>query len=97
MAPLPIVRTPVAEDDLTDIWLTIAVENPRTADRFLEKIGFRIQQLASFPESGPRRPEIAADARSLTVGNYLVLYRYHPERVEILRVVHGARDTSTLL
>ena len=97
MAPLPIVRTPVAEDDLTDIWLAIAVENPRAADRFLEKIGFRIQQLASFPESAPLRSEIAADARSVSVGNYLVLYRIYPERVEILRVVHGARDITTLL
>ena len=96
-AKLPIVTTPAAENDLTEIWLNIAAENSRSADRFLDKIAFRIQQLASFPGSGPRRPEIATDARSLTIGNYIVLYRFDSERVEILRVVHGARDITTLL
>lgn len=63
----------------------------------LDAIAARILQLTDFPESGPRRPEIAADARALTVGNYLVLYRTTPENVEILRIVHGARDVRTLL
>ena len=96
-ARLPIVRKPAAENDLTEIWLHIATESTRAADRILDKIAFRIQQLASFPGSGPRRPEIATDARSLTIGNYIVLYRFDSERVEILRVVHGARDITTLL
>ena len=97
MAERPIVRSPASDDDLIDIWCTIALDNPRAADRVLDTIAAGILQLADFPESGPRRPEIAADARALTVGNYLVLYRTTPERVEILRIVHGARDVKTLL
>ncbi len=97
MADLPIVRSPAAQDDLVDIWCTIALDGPRAADRLIETIGNRILQLGTFPDSGPRRPDIAADARSLTVGNYVVLYRSTPERIEILRIVHGARDVTTLL
>jgi len=97
MTDLPIVRSPAAEDDLIDIWQAIALDNPRSADRFLDKVGDRIYQLAAFPDSGPRRPDIASDARALTVGNYLVLYRHTPQKIEILRVVHGARDPTTLL
>jgi toxin ParE1/3/4 len=54
--------------------------------------------LATFPESGRQRPEIGAEVRALTIGNYLVLYRLAEQRVEIVRVrvVHGARDVSTL-
>ncbi len=97
MADLPIVRSPAAQDDLVDIWCTIALDSPRAADRLIETIRNCILQLGTFPDSGPRRPDIAADARALTVGNYVVLYRSTPERIEILRIVHGARDVTTLL
>ncbi|MER8485884.1 type II toxin-antitoxin system RelE/ParE family toxin [Mesorhizobium sp. M1322] len=96
MAGMPIIRSPAAENDLIDIWLAIAEDSPRGADRFLNAIAERILQLAAFPESGPRRPDIARGARALTIGNYLVLYRLAEQRIEIVRVVHGARDVSTL-
>lgn len=32
----------------------------------------------------------------LVEGNYLILYRVHPGIVEIVRVLHGARDLSSL-
>lgn len=97
MAERPIQRSPAAEDDLIDIWCVIAKDNQRAADRVLDTIAGRILQLATFLESGPLRPDIAADARALTVGNYLVLYRNTPTHVEIMRVVNGARDVTTLL
>lgn len=97
MADLSIVRSPAAENDLIDIWCSAALENPSSADRFLETIANRILQLTIFPDSGPRRPDIAPDARTLVIGNYLVLYRHVPMKVEILRIVHGARDPATLL
>ncbi|WP_292551364.1 type II toxin-antitoxin system RelE/ParE family toxin [Mesorhizobium sp.] len=62
----------------------------------LDAIAARIQQLATFPESGPQKPDIGAEVRALTIGNYLVLYRLAEQRVEIVRVVHSARDVSAL-
>ncbi|MDX8448322.1 type II toxin-antitoxin system RelE/ParE family toxin [Mesorhizobium captivum] len=97
MAGLPIIRSPAVENDLTDIWLSIAKDSPRAADHFLDAITERILQLAVFPESGPRRPDIGADTRALTISNYLILYRHAEERIEVVRIVHGARDLSTLL
>lgn len=96
MADVLVVRSPAAEDDLIDIWFGIATDSPLAADRFLDAIAARILQLATFPESGPQRPDIGAEVRALTIGNYLVLYRLAEQRVEIVRVVHGARDVSTL-
>jgi toxin ParE1/3/4 len=45
---------------------------------------------------GRSRPDIADAARSLNVGNYLILYRIEARTVEIVRIVHGARDLTTL-
>ncbi|MGC5839791.1 type II toxin-antitoxin system RelE/ParE family toxin [Mesorhizobium abyssinicae] len=47
-------------------------------------------------ESGPGRPDVGAETGALNVGNYLILYRLAKERIEIVRIVHGARDVSTL-
>ena len=92
-----ILRSPAAEEDLIDIWCSIALDSPSTADRFLGKITDRIGQLDRFPNLGPVRPDIATEARALTVDGYLVLYRLVEADVEIVRVVHGSRDLTTLL
>lgn len=97
MAGAQIIRSPAAENDLVDIWLAIAEGSPRAANHFLDAIAERILQLAAFPESGSLRPDIGVDARALTIGNYLILYRLAGGQIEIVRIVHGARDVSSLL
>lgn len=96
MTSLSVDRTPAAEDDLIEIWLHIARDNPSAADRFLDRIAERIALLADFPEAGPERPDIAADLRMLPIGDYVVLNRFAGTRIEIVRVVHGARDATAL-
>lgn len=54
-------------------------------------------RLADFRESGLARPEIGAGARSVAIGNYLVLYRVERDSVDILRVIPGARAIDGLL
>jgi toxin ParE1/3/4 len=56
-----------------------------------------VTRLADFPESGRARPEIAAGARSIVVGRYPVLYRISGEHVDIVRVIHVAREITGLL
>jgi toxin ParE1/3/4 len=87
---------PAAEADLDDIWLTIAMASPAAADRTVDAIYDRAMQLSIFPELGPQRPEIVADLRCLTEANYLILYKIGSDEVQIVRVVHGARDVSSL-
>ncbi|MBL0933896.1 MAG: type II toxin-antitoxin system RelE/ParE family toxin [Rhizobiaceae bacterium] len=91
-----LLRTPAAERDLIDIWTYIATDNPDAADRLLDAIGDRIAQLLDHPKLGRLRPDIAADARFLPIGNYVVLYRLDGQTIEIVRVVHGARDVTSL-
>ena len=52
--------------------------------------------LADHPLLGPARPDIAPDLRYLISGNYLILYRALGDSVEIVRVLHGARNLSAL-
>ena len=90
-------RLPAAIRDVDDIWFHIAADNPAAATRLIERIAAGVARLADFPESGPARPEIGEGARSLTIGNYLVLYRIERDTVDIVRVLHGARAIAGLL
>lgn len=85
-----------ADADLLDIWLFIAADNPQAADRLLLDIDEQCRLLAENNRIGVARPEIAGDARSWSVGRYLILYRMVPEGIEVVRVIHGARDLEHL-
>ena len=91
-----ILRTPRAGADLEDIWLYVAQDSIPAADRLIDRLVGRCQGLALHPRLGPARPDIAPDARMLTLGDYLILYRIRGDDVEIVRVVHGARQLETL-
>ena len=91
-----VVVTPRARSDLDDIWLHVALDSPTAADRLIDLIVARCQNLSDYPRLGPARPEIAREARMLVVGDYVVLYRIDGGDVAIVRVVHGARQLKAL-
>lgn len=90
-------RAPVALQDLSNIWLTIALDNPNAADRVISRIYDAEERLADFPELGRIRPELRQNLRSWAVGDYLILYRIDPDAVVIMRILHGARDLDDLI
>ena len=94
---MKIRRLPSASRDLDQIWLHIAADDAGAATALVERIAAAVARLADFPLSGPARPEIAPGARSLTVGNYLILYRVAEDSVDVVRVIHGAREITRLL
>lgn len=88
---LQIIRTARADEDLIDIWTSIAADNPSAADRVLDAVERRWQQLARHPHSGMAREDIAVGLRHLIAGQYLTLYRITGDGIEIIRVIHGRR------
>lgn len=86
-----ISRSNLADEDLIDIWLAIAKDDPATADRVLEAIELRWQQLLAYPASGVAREDIGEGIRHLVMGSYLTLYRATGDDIEIVRVLHGRR------
>lgn len=92
-----ILRRPLVESDLEEIWWYIAQDDPASADRLLTKLEARFSVLAQTPQMGSRRDEILPALRSSPVGNYLIFYHPLPDGIEILRVLHGARDIAAIL
>ena len=89
-------RTARAEEDLIEIWNYIAQDSLAAADRVLDRIETVCERLADNPRMGPARPDLAQDLRYFVSGRYLVIYRETPGGVEIVRVVHGARQLPDL-
>ncbi len=86
----------VARSDLEAIWLFIAQDNPEAADRFLRVVVSRFPMLATMPKAGRQRDELSVRLRSFPVGNYVIFYRLMENGIEIVRVLHGARDFPPL-
>jgi toxin ParE1/3/4 len=85
------IRTRIAEEDLIEIWIYIASDNPAAADKLLDQIDTKCQMLAENPKLGQARPDIASELRYFPVGRYLILYREIQECIEVVRIIHGAR------
>jgi toxin ParE1/3/4 len=94
MRPVAVTRTSRAEDDLIEIWLYVAQDSPVAADRLLDRIDARLQQLSLMPLSGPSRHDLLPGLRHLVIGNFLVFYRVEETGVVIVRVMHGRRDIT---
>ena len=94
---MPIVqRTAQADEDLIDIWVYIAQDNPDAADHLLDEFEKKFALLAGQPRVGAARSDIAPGLRHFPAGNYLILYRETDDGIEVVRVVHGARRLSHL-
>lgn len=89
-------RTAQAEEDLIDLWLFIAKDNVKSADRIIRNLDNRAHDLREFPELGPARDDIAQNLRYLIVGIHLILYRVMPDAIEVVRYLHGARELTIL-
>ena len=91
-----LTRTARAEEDLIEIWTWVAADSPSAADRLLDRIDEICWRLAETPGLGAARPDLAEGLRYFVTGSHLVIYRLAPGGVEIVRIVHGARDLPDL-
>jgi toxin ParE1/3/4 len=86
----------VARSDLDEIWLYIAQDNLDAADKFILAIVSRFPKLAAMPLIGRQREELLPRLRSFPVSRYVIFYRPIENGIEIVRVLHGARDFPPL-
>ncbi len=88
--------SPRASSDLIEIWIYIADDSVANADAFIDKLYQAIQALGRQPGSGRHREELAPGIQSFPFGRYIIFYRAVTSGIEIVRVLHGARDIENI-
>jgi toxin ParE1/3/4 len=91
-----IIRTPQAREDLFSIWDYIAERNARAADALIQRIDETLRTLAANPGIGQRQDQYRPGLRCFSVGVYLIFYLTITDGIEVIRVLHGARDIPSL-
>ncbi len=82
----------LASEDLVSIAEHISRDSEFYAATVVSELVAASRSLAAFAERGRRVPEYDDQSvRELIVRKYRLVYRVHPGRVEILRIIHGAR------
>jgi len=94
-----LIWSPAARDDLHDIVVFIARDNPNRAMSFGYELISETDRLQAFPELGRSVPEYRDDnIREIIFRPYRIVYRIDHERrlCEIARVWHSARGLPQL-
>lgn len=85
-----------ARQDLKEIYRHIFSANPSAAERLHDLFYDKFRILADNPLLGEKREDLAENLRMFTTGNYVILYRPAKNGVEIIQIVHSARDLPAL-
>ncbi len=90
---------PAAARDLVEIWRYIQKESSRsTAERVETVIREKMVLLAGEPGAGHLRRDLtSADVRFFPVYSYLIVYRPGTKPLQVVAILHGARDVARLL
>jgi len=89
---------PDAFADLNDIWEFIALDNIPAADGLENEFFEAFEMLAERPRMGHTRSDLTQrDVRFWPVGSYLIVYRSIRTTLEIVAVLHGARDVAEVI
>jgi len=88
--------SPEAECDLDEIEAYIGADNPVAAINFVKQLTDDFAQLPANPRIGRKRDYLRAGLRSITKGDHLILYWQKKDVIEIVRVLHSARDIEAL-
>ena len=96
---MQIVFTPVAEDQIAELYQYIAGEaSHKIALRYVESLINYCESLAVFPHSGLRREDIRPGLRITHFrGRTAIAFAIQQSRIEILGIFHGGRDYAVHL
>jgi toxin ParE1/3/4 len=98
-----LVKAEAAERDLEDHFVYIGMDSLDAAERFLLAAERAFESLAAMPGIGSSYRSLDPRLSGLRFfpikgfGKYLVFYRPLAQGIEIVRVLHGARDIAAIL
>lgn len=71
----------------------VIFDDKAEADEFIDAIRYACEPYARQPRMGELREELGPDIRSFThTRNYIVIYRPLDDGIDVLRVLHSARN-----
>ncbi len=91
---------PAAYSDLDEIFDYLMAENPTVAARMLNDIMQSLRRLETYPHSGVPLLDLSLKKlhfRMVIVDPYIAFYRFIGNKVDVYRILHGARNYSHLL
>ena len=95
---MKLVFTDEAKADLLHIGESIAKDNPVRAFTFVDELEGRCARLTGMPRAYPLVPRHEnSGVRRVPHGDYLIFYRVTADTVEILHILHGARDYEPIM
>lgn len=95
---MKVILTPEARSDIKIVMRWIGSDNLERAESFSSELLESCRALARHPRRFPvARIVDGHEVRKRIHERYVILYRLLDKEIEILRIVHGARDWSALL
>lgn len=91
-----VTRRPLAETDILEIWDYIADDSAAASDRWVDHLDAQFRVLATQSKTSRVRDELAPGVRSFPVGRYVVFYVPLDDGIDVVRVLHGARDIDAV-
>ena len=91
-----VTRRPLAEADIFEIWDYIADDSMEAADRWVDQLDEKFQLIATQPMMGRTREELETGLRSFPFGRYVIFYMLMGSGIDVVRVLHGARDIDAV-
>ena len=88
-----------AQDNLREIhrYLLQQTSNRKLATGFVKELRSHCEKIASLKGTlGRPRDELATGIRSIVHKNYVIFFRYEPDNIEIVNILHGRRDHSAI-
>lgn len=91
---LPVILRPLAHDDVRQIHADLEAQVSGRGDSFLDRLQETLDRIETMPEL---YAEVwgAVRATRLRRFRYVVYYVVLADRVEIIAMMHGSRDSST--
>ena len=80
----------LAEKDLDDLFAYVAQESLPIAEKEVARVIEEISRFPSHPAIG--RPGRVSETRELVIPPYIVAYRVKGSTIQVLRVLHSARE-----
>ena len=94
---MKIVWTEPAVEDLRELHAYIARDSEMYASGFVERIILAAERVADHPKAGRVVPENNDEnVREILYQHYRIIYRIKSDDIEMLTVIHGARDLASL-